>query len=274
MHAWLASEAAAAADVAAFRQTAEDLGAVTTLLEAVDGVAPSLTDLSRGREGPLGGLGEAGVAALMDAVAISWSMAMPGLTPGVTSAHLSLWWLGVESNRTLIEQIVASTVDELRWLQTNRMQATWTSGVVPGGLAPSWRLDGLRKVPWFASKAVCKEAYEDGRVGLPKTPVRKFLNSASVLEKAKASNGGRCIYCGSAHELRAREMWPLELGGQNLESNLAANCCLCAEFRERLGPKRWGEVLAANPQEAASTWWQAQREANTQFMNFSGKIQT
>lgn len=268
-HAWLSREVLREeTSVSASRSGAEAaLWELTTLLSTIDGIAPSLPDLRRLRVGALQEISQAGAVALADAVATAWSAAVPGLTPGAAAAHFDLWWRGIENDRSVVQLAVRDAVDDLRFKTQLRMQATWAGGVPAGGQAPAWRVEGRRKVPWFLPDAVVSEAASNG---LPVPVVRPaYLEAAGTIERAKTAGGGRCIYCGSDHELRAVFVWPRELGGQPLESNLATACGLCQDFLELLGPRRWGQVLATPPQETAVAWWEAQKKANMKTINFA-----
>lgn len=244
-----------------------------TLLMALDGSAPAFSDLNRARDGLLSRLTAAGEAALTDAVSNAWSAAVPGVRTGPAASHFGLWWKRAENQRNMVESLVAGAVDELRWRTQLRTQATFTGTTPIGGQSPAWRVEDFRRVPWFVPEDAVADAYgadtsapHSGRS--VKVDRRSPLSNATVIEKAKDVTGGRCMYCGSSNDLRARFVWPLELGGQNLESNLAAACPLCVEMMEHLGSKRWGEVLAAEPADAATVWWEAQKKANMKSMGF------
>jgi len=248
------------------------LQGINMLLTTIDGEAPSLADLKRAREGCLANLGRAGEAALADAVALAWSAEMPGLTTSLAAGHFDQWWKGFEDSRSLVQQLVAGSIDELRWKTELRAQATWQGELPINGQTPAWRIEGGRKVPWFIPTEVVEEFFQEKAVKSARPGAvsgeKGFINMKVVREKAKKSLGGRCMYCGSGHELVARLVWPLELGGQNLESNLSAVCSLCAQFKDRLGPRRWGEVLDAKPEDAADIWWTAQKKASMKSAAF------
>mmetsp|Transcript_6496 Transcript_6496/g.11437 ORF Transcript_6496/g.11437 Transcript_6496/m.11437 type:complete len:93 (-) Transcript_6496:38-316(-) len=80
-------------------------------------------------------------------------------------------------------------------------------------------------------------------------------------------SGNRCMYCGSGHKIRPRYFWPPELGGTDFISNISGCCQLCSDMADALGPKRWSEVVAAEPEEAAEVWWEAQKKASMLSMD-------
>jgi len=179
-------------------------------------------------------------------------------------SHFDLWWNGQEDSRTVVEQLVTGTIVELRWKTQLRVEATFAGPGLAAGQTPAWRIEAGRKVPWFAPKELCKAAFA------AETPIEepRKRNQRDLTEKAKAATEGRCMYCGSNHKLQARLVWPKELGGQVLQSNLGAACPVCTDFFGRLGPEMWGEALTAKSELAADVWWTAQKEANTAQTNF------
>lgn len=242
------------------------------LIGAIDGVAPSLAQLNRGREGIYSKLSYTGRAAMIDAVAKAWSAAMPGLTPGVAAAHFEEWLQGYTGRRSMVEDVASAGLQELKWNLQMKLDATFADQQSEAYSSPSFRLEGVRKVPWFVPTSVVKEAFAERPIGLRKKPPPSqgpgFVNSKVAIEQAQEKSGGRCMYCGGSWKLAPRYFWPYELGGTELVSNLCGACELCNEMADALGPRRWGEVLSAKPEEAAEVWWEAQKKANMETVSF------
>ncbi|CAE7893310.1 casA [Symbiodinium sp. KB8] len=249
------------------------LGGLAVLLDAIDGKPPSLSELARAKEAILAELGGKGMAALADAVALSWSMAMPGLRPAVAALHFEQWWNGQESRQELVAQIAGSGLQELSWNLSLKLKATFANQKPTEYASPAWRVEGVQKVTWFVPSGVVKEASKVNPVGLKKDRKKPpgFIGSKTAKKGAEEKSGGRCMYCGSTHKLRAKHFFPTELGGTDYVSNVSMVCELCSDMHEALGPKRWGEVLSAEPEEAAEVWWEAQKKASMQAMGFLGQ---
>lgn len=272
------------------RQVVEaPLDNLTMLLDTMDGIAPSLGSLSKARSGDFGRqLGPFGLATLSDAVAQNWADSMLGLNAGLAASHFDLFWRGIEGARSLVEQLATNSAEELRWNLRLKAAATW-GDKLPDTQMPAWRLEGIRRVPWFVPSQVIEEAFGDDLPGLQvhffrginkkwKTQKRKplpglepgsnFLAKAPTQDFAKLKTGGLCRCCGSAADLEAAFFWPVELGGKELQSNLTCYCKRCKELQSRLGMKRFGEVLRAPPEQASEVWWEAQKKANVQYQEF------
>eukprot|EP00439_Symbiodinium_sp_Y106_P039948 s358_g4.t2 len=249
------------------------LGGLAVLLDAIDGKPPSLSELARAKEAILAELGGKGMAALADAVALSWSMAMPGLRPAVAALHFEQWWNGQENRQELVAQIAGSGLQELSWNLSLKLKATFADKKPTEYASPAWRVEGVQKVPWFVPSGVVKEASKINPVGLQKDRKKPpgFIGSKTAKKGAEEKSGGRCMYCASTYKLRAKHFFPPELGGTDYVSNVSMVCELCSDMHEALGPKRWGEVLSAEPEEAAEVWWEAQKKASMQAMGFLGQ---
>jgi len=242
------------------------------LIGAIDGVAPSLPQLNRAKEGIFSKLSHTGRSAMIDAVANAWSAVMPGLQPGVAAIYLDEWLQGSQSRRSLVELAATAGLQELKWNLMMKLDRTFASQQSEAYSSPSFRVEGIRKVPWFVPASVVKEAFDGKPMGLRKEPLPSqgpgFVRTKLAVQQAKDKSGGRCMYCGGAWKLSPRYFWPHELGGTEVMSNLSAACECCTEMAHALGPKRWGEVLTAKPEEAAEVWWEAQKKANTQTVSF------
>lgn len=256
-------------------KTSETLQGINLLLEALkDGVPPSFPALSRAREGVLADLGSAGVGVLIDAVAFAWADAVPGLDPNTAGNLFQSWWVGRESARATVELMTQSIVSDLRFVLQMRVNATW-SGVLPTGSGtPSWRVEGKRRVTWFVPSEVVEEAYADIPENAPKEyqRIRGWIDKPETLARAKEKTNGRCMYCGSNADLRPQLVFPKELGGQELPSNLTVVCDLCQDMYKLLGTRRWAQVLRAEPDEAAQAWWKSQQEANRRAQEALDKL--
>ncbi|CAE7250100.1 casA [Symbiodinium sp. CCMP2592] len=255
------------------------LGGLAVLLDAIDGKPPSLSELARAKEAILAELGGKGMAALADAVALSWSMAMPGLRPAVAALHFEQWWNGQESRQELVAQIAGSGLQELSWNLSLKLKATFADKKPTEYASPAWRVEGVQKVPWFVPSGVVKEASKVNPVGLQKDRKKPpgFIGSKTAKKGAEEKSGGRCMYCASTYKLRAKHFFPPELGGTDYVSNVSMVCELCSDMHEALGPKRWGEVLSAEPEEAAEVWWEAQKKASISTVamaNFMDELAT
>jgi len=241
------------------------------LLAAVDGNAPSFAQLKHGMElGVLSKLGKYGRVAFADAVANAWSAAVPGLLRSSAALHFEQYLQGFESRRAVVEQTTAQGLQELRWRTTLMLQATFGDQRTEAYSSPSFRVEGTRKVPWFASPEVVKEAFEEKPIGLKKKSQKQggWVGSKMATQLAHEKGGNRCMYCAGSWKLAPRLFWPKELGGTETLSNLGSACECCREMADALGPRRWGEVLAMQPEEAAEVWWTAQKKANMQSMDF------
>lgn len=249
----------------------DSLGA---LIGAIDGVAPSLKALSKGREGIFSKLSGIGRAALADAVAFSWSYAMPGLKPSLAAVHFDQWFRGLENTQDFVESVVSNSLQDL--MGNVRLKVERTFGDQPSDAysSPSFRVEGIRKVTWFVPTSVVKEAFEHRPFGLRKPPKDAewpgpgLVRSKFGRKQAEEKGGGRCMYCGGGYKLSPKYFWPHELGGTELLSNVCSRCECCKDLEEALGPRRWGEVLTSSPDEAAEVWWEAQRKANMETVSF------
>ncbi|CAE7604601.1 casA [Symbiodinium natans] len=245
-------------------------GGLALLLDTIDGKPPSLSELARAKEAILEKLGGKGLAALADAVALSWSSAMPGLPPSVAASHFEQWWRGQETRQELVSQVATAGLQELSWNVKLKLQATFADKKPTEYSSPAWRVEGVQKVTWFVPAEVVSEASKTNPAGLKKERKKPpgFIGSKTAQRAALEKSGGRCMYCSGTHKLRAKHFWPPELGGTDFASNVSSCCELCSDMHEALGSKRWREVLSADPEQAAEVWWEAQKKASMQAMGF------
>jgi len=265
------------------------LQGLKVLVDVVHGTAPSLLVLRKLKRLVKPCLGPVGLARLAEAVARAWADAVPGMSMAVANAYFAEWWRRGQ-DRVVAQQIASVVVEELKYRTKLRYQATFPGASPTSGQTPAWRLEGRAKVPWFLPKSTVAAAFEQPRLEptVEKTVdpylalaihvpcsaepasrrAERALLSPVAVERAVQATGGRCMYCGSNFNLKARMVWPEKLGGGALESNLAAACPLCIEFMESIGPKAWGEALAAKPEVAADAWWLSQKEASMNAIEF------
>lgn len=262
---------------------AEDMHLALDVLDG--GKVPSFDELVAAKQRTFGDFPLAAEAGLQDAIAAAWSGAIPGLVLSSAAAAVEVWWQGLSDPRVVVGQATMRVIEALRYRTRLRVQATWPGGLANDGFAPAFRSEGDRLVPWFVSKELVQEvevlearkreasgaegaARASNLPGIrerPDTSVteRKEGNLASfMVDAARKVTGGRCMYCGSNDAIKAVYVWPLEIGGTEGPSNFGCSCGLCYEFKRVLGPKRWGEVLAEDPEEAVISWWTSQKEAD------------
>jgi len=270
VYTWLEPQAKVLTDPLHTADPLNSLADVTTLLNIVDGTAPSLHDLRRARSGLLANLGLAGKATLADLVSEAWSRAIPGVNAAAAGLQFDLWWTRQLGDQPMMDQLVWGAIDDLGFATSCRTQATWGTTTPPNMIGtPAWRVDyqagRMIKVPWFVPEDVIKEAQSGERRPTKKTV---WIKDKKLVEEATKRTGARCLYCGSPDSLKCRTVWPEDLGGTRSMSNLALCCRLCADLQEVLGPARFSEVCKAEPEQAADVWWLSQKKANTQTMEF------
>lgn len=244
------------------RKTILAIQGLGVLLSILEGKAPALTDLRQTRDRFCESIGPAGEAALADATAFAWATEIPGIAAPMVASHFGLWWRRLEDDRTMVAALVGGLIDDLHEMHIARAEATWPGNAPMASQTPSWRLEGRARVPWFVPPDVVEAAYSDDGEERRKKAKRALPFSATAKAKALRNTDGRCMYCGSKESLRAILAFPEELGGSQLESNMAACCNICFDFSQRLGGKRWNDALSAKPEKAAEVWWKAQKIAN------------
>jgi len=252
---------------------------------------PSLPDVQTSYQALAPAIGQVGLASYQQALALRWQEAVPGLPAESVESFLEDFLRGEVSSNEFIDAMATETAQELKWNYLRKSTATFGDqrpDGMDGSYLPAWRVEESRKVPWFVPKSVVQEAFaglptgedqlstaEDWRFSTVQGKWNNHaLNTVTESDMFKAKTDGACMYCGSTADVRAMQFWPRHLGGEDRSSspNFVACCPVCSQMKKLLGPKRWGEVLQADPQEAREAWWQSQKEANKLYSAGVSKV--
>lgn len=264
---------------------------------------PTLRDITKFRDFVGDRLDGSGQALVADAVAKAWGDHLPGIMPKHIATYFSMFWRRELSSQTFLDQITTSSAQDLMAMRSLRAQKTWGASGPPGGFFPAWRMRGEKEVPWFMSDETYDEVEQDeGKqavfVGYRQNrlfiegeevekvmkdytgsdqddPLRHFLprlTSMKYQTMALDRCAGRCIYCGSAHNLKSYIFVPASLGAQPSLSNCMAACGTCYFAMKHLGLQRFSRALRRPVDEAGEVWWQAQRAANVKYASFLGAL--
>jgi hypothetical protein len=269
-------------------RTMAAVAALGDMIAVLDGATPSLDKLMEIRQ--YIDLDKDGRAVFQGAAVAALCAYVPGMPEEAMWPLFDGWWGGQTGTPQFVQTVTACVARECKDENAKRIAATWGGEKPQDGYYPSFRLDDKMsgKVPWFLPMWAIEAAAEvdpaarraEERVlsgGDPELwePVEEPKNHfgetpGRVAMRAKALTNGRCIYCGSAHALTVRCIFPAALGGGDKHDtgNFGEVCPVCLEWKSKLGPKLWHKVLRAPPEEVAETWWEAQRKANEKVADF------